>query len=143
MLPAGLHAPSLATLRVRCSTVCPSWASVAIKPGRQVEKKKADAKREGEAVRSEQRGREVCQRRLNRAELEARQLAGELPGLQAAVASLAAALVGEQNAAEREAAEAARLQGEVAGMVEQVASEKKLVRAGVRAGGCRRCVCAL
>ncbi|PRW58036.1 coiled-coil domain-containing 146-like [Chlorella sorokiniana] len=92
----------------------------------EVEKKKGDAKREGEAVRSEQRGREVCQRRLNRAELEARQLAGELPGLQAAVSSLAAALTGEQKAAEREAAEAARLQGEVAGMVEQIAAEKKL-----------------
>lgn len=95
-----------------------------------MEKKKADAKREGEAVRSEQRGREVCQRRLNRAELEARQLAGELHGLQAAVSSLAAALVGEQKAAEREAADAARLQGEVAGMVEQIAAEKKLVSWG-------------
>jgi len=89
---------------------------------------KANAKREGEAVRSEQRGREVCQRRLNRAELEARQLAGELPGLQAAVSSLAAALASEQKVAERKAAEAAQLQDEVAGMVEQVAAEKKLVR---------------
>lgn len=98
-------------------------------PARQVEKKKGDAKREGEAVRAEQRTREVCQRRLNRAELEAHQLGEQLPGLQAAVASMAAALVGEREA-EREAREAARLQEEVAGMVGQVAAERKLVRRG-------------
>lgn len=79
-------------------------------------------------MRAEQRGREVCQRRLNRAELEARQLGEQLPGLQAAVGSMAAALVGERRAAEQEAWEAARLQEEVAGMVGQVAAERKLVR---------------
>lgn len=121
---AGLRAACRAHSLPRCCS--PLGALLPTDP--KVENKKADAKREGEVVRSEQRGREVCQRRLNRAELESRQLAGELPGLHAAVASLAAALVGERKAAEREAAEAARLQGEVAGMVQQVAGEKKLVR---------------
>ena len=93
----------------------------------QVEKKKADARRELEALKSEQRGRELVQRRLNRAELEAMQLADQLPGLRNAVHNMASQLGSEQREAAREAAAARQLATEVAALVEEVAAEKKLV----------------
>lgn len=94
-----------------------------------MEKKKGEARAAAEAVKGEQRGREACQRRLNRAELEGGQLAEQLPGLRNAAANMAAALGAEQRAAAREAAAAAAAQAEVARLVAEVAAEKRLVGA--------------
>jgi hypothetical protein len=93
----------------------------------QVEKKRGEAKREAEAVKCEQRGREVAQRRLNRAELEGKQLAEQLPGLQNTVANMEAQLAAEQRQAGREVAAGRKLAAEVAAMVGEVAVEKQLV----------------
>lgn len=93
-----------------------------------MEKKKADTTREAEAAKGEQRAREACQRRLNRAEMEAMQLGDALPGLRIAVANASAQLAAEQREAAREAAAGAALTAELAALVEAVAGEKKLVR---------------
>ena len=97
----------------------------------QVEKRRGNAWREAGAVKSEQRRRDVCQRRLNRAELDARQLGEQLPGLQAAVASLGGALAAERRVAAREAEATAALAGQLAALVAEVAGEQKLT--GVQA----------
>lgn len=93
-----------------------------------MKKRKGDAKREAEAVRAEQRGREVTQRRLNRAELEAMQLQEQLPGLQNTLHSLASQLEADQLEAAAAAQAARALQAEVEGAVEQVVAEKRMVR---------------
>ena len=102
-----------------------------------MEKKKADAKREAEAAKAEQRARDVCQRRLNRAELEAMRLGEEIPGLRNTAHNAAAQLGSEQRVAAREAAAAAALAAELSALVGTVAQEKKLVggRAGWQMGG--------
>ena len=92
-----------------------------------MKKRKGDAKREAEAVRAEQRGREVTQRRLNRAELEAMQLQEQLPGLQNTLHSLASQLEADQLEAAAAAQAARALQAEVEGAVEQVVAEKRMV----------------
>lgn len=97
-----------------------------------MEKKKADAKREAEGVKSEQRAREVAQRKLNRAELEAAQLADQLPELRTAVANARGALGAEQRAATKAAEAGKALQAEMVALVETVAQEKQLVRGGGR-----------
>jgi hypothetical protein len=92
----------------------------------QVEKKRGEAKREADAVKCEQRGREVAQR-LNRAELEVKQLAEQLPGLQNTVANMGAQLAAEQRQAVQEVAAGRKLAAEVTAMVGEVAAEKQLV----------------
>lgn len=116
-LPACLPAASASLLA--CHSSCPAL---------QVEKKKADAAREAEAAKGEQRAREVCQRQLDRAEMEAMQLGEALPGLRIAVTNTAAQLAAEQREAAREVAAGAALTAELAALVEMVAGEKKLVR---------------
>lgn len=93
-----------------------------------MKKRKGDAKREAAAVRAEQRGRDVTQRWLNRAELEAKELQEQLPGLQNTVASLASQLAADQQAAATAAQAAAAQQAEVESMVEGVVAQKKMVR---------------
>lgn len=112
-----------------------------------MEKIRGDAKLAAEALKAEHRAREVCQRRLNRAELEAGRLQEQLPGLQAAVASAGAALAAEQRSAALEAEATAALTSEVTALVAAVAEEQQLVRQrGGRAAGCYcccPCCCAL
>lgn len=94
----------------------------------QVEKKKGEARREAEAVKAEQRGRDVAQRRLNRAELEAKQLQEQLPGLHNTVHNLTSQLAADQREAAAQAQAARTLQAEVEGVVVRIVAEKKLVR---------------
>ncbi|KAL4432605.1 hypothetical protein ABPG77_000542 [Micractinium sp. CCAP 211/92] len=92
----------------------------------EVKKRKGDAKREAAAVRAELRGRDVTQRRLNRAELEAKELQEQLPELQNTVASLASQLAADQQAVAAVAQAAAAQQAEVERMVEGVVAQKKM-----------------
>ena len=131
---AWLHCAELST---RCAAYAVRCA------GLQVEKKRGDARREAEAVRGEQRGREAAQRRLNRAELDSKQLAEQLPGLQITVGNMGAQLVAEQRQAGKATAVSRKLAAEVAAMVEEVAAGKQLVSASGRGrgkgqmGGCK------
>ncbi|KAL4436789.1 hypothetical protein ABPG75_003928 [Micractinium tetrahymenae] len=92
----------------------------------EVEKKEGEAKREAEAVKAEQRGRDVTQRRLNRAEREAKQLQEQLPGLRNTVHNLAGQLAADQREAAAAAQAARALQTEVEGTVESVVAERKM-----------------
>jgi hypothetical protein len=93
-----------------------------------VEKRKADAKREGDAVKAEQRGSELLQRRLDRAEGDAKRASEELPRLRMAVQNCKADLASAQRAQRRESAAARQLQQELAQLLDAVAGEKQLVR---------------
>lgn len=105
----------------------PSRHPGALLPAAQVEKKQAEAKREADAVKWEQRGRGVVQRRLNRAELAVKEAQEALPGLANAVHNMRSQLGGEQRAQAREAEATRQLAGELAELVEVVAAERKLV----------------
>eukprot|EP00887_Chlorella_sp_A99_P007989 scaffold12.g7989.t1 len=95
----------------------------------EVEKRKGEAKRAADTCRAEHRGRDTALRRLNKAQMEGEQLAGQLAPLENAAAAMRGQLAAAQRQGVREAEASARLQGEVLAMVGEVAAEKRLTAA--------------